>query len=115
MTEKTSPGTHYCDETASVSLKKNGGQCINVSVETHPKGRNVKDNHDNTGREGASLDFIRTIIEEDIRSHKNDGRVHTRFPPEPNGYLHIGHAKGAGIHRLHKARRALAGIRLGGP
>jgi glutaminyl-tRNA synthetase len=53
----------------------------------------VKDNHDNTGREGASLDFIRTIIEEDIRSHKNDGRVHTRFPPEPNGYLHIGHAK----------------------
>jgi len=53
----------------------------------------MKDNRDNTGREGASLDFIRTIIEEDIRSHKNDGRVHTRFPPEPNGYLHIGHAK----------------------
>ncbi len=53
----------------------------------------MKDNRDNTGREGGSLDFIRTIIEEDIRSHKNDGRVHTRFPPEPNGYLHIGHAK----------------------
>jgi glutaminyl-tRNA synthetase len=40
-----------------------------------------------------SLDFIRTIITEDIRAHKHQGRVATRFPPEPNGYLHIGHAK----------------------
>jgi len=37
--------------------------------------------------------FIRTIIEEDLKSNKYGGRVHTRFPPEPNGYLHIGHAK----------------------
>lgn len=46
-----------------------------------------------TDRKGPGLDFIRSMVAEDLKTGKWKGRVATRFPPEPNGYLHIGHAK----------------------
>ena len=54
---------------------------------------NKTNNTKQTSGESKSLNFIELIIEEDIRTEKYGKRVHTRFPPEPNGYLHIGHAK----------------------
>ena len=53
----------------------------------------IKNEEINTNEEKKSISFVEQIVEKDLAEGKNGGRIQTRFPPEPNGYLHIGHAK----------------------
>ncbi|MGD8962591.1 MAG: glutamine--tRNA ligase/YqeY domain fusion protein [Desulfobacterales bacterium] len=65
------------------------------------------------GEISAPPNFIKYIIDEDLAAGKNDGRVHTRFPPEPNGYLHIGHAKSICLNfGLAEEYRGLCNLRF---
>jgi glutaminyl-tRNA synthetase len=76
-------------------LKSSEGKVMEGKNSKESQNRKINENGpaDKTGDSGRGLHFIEAIIEEDLKTNKFGGRVHTRFPPEPNGYLHIGHAK----------------------
>ena len=80
-------------------------------MEINPPGAGAKPSPD--GAVAAPSHFIRSIVAEDLRQGKNNGRVHTRFPPEPNGYLHIGHAKSVCLNfGLAKEFNGLSNLRF---
>jgi glutaminyl-tRNA synthetase len=84
------PRTDTPDGTAEATTQ-------NLEAQPHPSKRidpaASQANQSGPGEKSEGLDFVRRIVEDDNRTGKWGGRVATRFPPEPNGYLHIGHAK----------------------
>ena len=83
---------------------------------TEPEKGNLMDAHEEgeaENRAARASNFIQNIISEDFKTNKYGGRVHTRFPPEPNGYLHIGHAKSICLNfGLAAANNGLCNLRF---
>ena len=91
MTRRNPDGTAEATKQA-IEAKPHPSKRIDPAANPNPQA-NPSAPSGNGQPEAEGLDFVRRIVEEDNRTGKWGGRVATRFPPEPNGYLHIGHAK----------------------
>jgi glutaminyl-tRNA synthetase len=84
-----------------------------MTRERDTEGTSSRPEDEGSGTEASRLNFIEQIIEKDRQEGRNEGRVHTRFPPEPNGYLHIGHAKSICLNfGLAEKYRGLCNLRF---
>jgi glutaminyl-tRNA synthetase len=81
-------GIELAGEKTGIKIQK-----LNIKMENEKSKSKKEKKGLTTNNSSIPSDFIRNIIIEDLKTNKYQGRVHTRFPPEPNGYLHIGHAK----------------------